>query len=95
MSTSRLAAYLSLEREMLALDAAGDPLAERLRDAMDPIWYSLADDEHARLNARTVLDVSGPGVALPLDGGLFSRPPASVLLTKVGPLEFTDWRIAA
>jgi len=33
---SRLQAYLALEREMLRLDAAGDELAEALRDAMDP-----------------------------------------------------------
>jgi hypothetical protein len=61
MSASRLAAYLSLEREMLALAAVGDPLAERLRDAMDPIWYSLTDDEHARLNARKVPASSATG----------------------------------
>ena len=35
-SMSRLEAYLALEREMLRLDAAGDELAEALRDAMDP-----------------------------------------------------------
>lgn len=35
-SMIRLEAYLALEREMLRLDAAGDELAEALRDAMDP-----------------------------------------------------------
>jgi hypothetical protein len=46
--TSRLQVYLELERLMLVLDDAGDPAAEHLRDAMDPIWYAL-DDEDRRL----------------------------------------------
>lgn len=43
--TPRLRQYLVLERLMLELDAAGDPIADVLRDAMDPIWYALSDDE--------------------------------------------------
>jgi hypothetical protein len=48
----RLRAYLALEREMLELDDRDDPLADTLRDAMDPLWYALTDAEHAALNAR-------------------------------------------
>ena len=50
---TRLEAYLSLERLMLALDAVADPRADQLRDVMDPLWYSLTDQEHTLLDART------------------------------------------
>jgi hypothetical protein len=50
--TPRLRAYLALERAMLELDEQDDPLADRLRDAMDPLWYGLTDADHAALDAR-------------------------------------------
>lgn len=52
MST-RLLAYQQLERVMLDLDAEGDPLADALRDLMDPLWYALTNEEHALLDARS------------------------------------------
>jgi hypothetical protein len=78
MTSPRLRAYLSLERAMLDLDERADPLADRLRDAMDPLWYGLTDREHAVLDARRpegvallaspgtraeVLQSSSPGLA--------------------------------
>lgn len=51
----RLGAYLSLERAMLALDDAGDPMADALRDALDPLWYGLTDDDRVFLNRRASL----------------------------------------
>jgi hypothetical protein len=51
MST-RLDAYLALERVMLELDAVGDRLADDIRDMMDPIWYQLSEEEVRLLNAR-------------------------------------------
>lgn len=54
----RLFAYLDLERAMLALDDRGDEvLADRVRDAMDPLWYGLTDDEHAWLDARASVEL--------------------------------------
>lgn len=50
----RLRAYLSLEREMLELEAIDDDAADLLRDAMDPMWYSLTDEDHAWLDARPI-----------------------------------------
>lgn len=50
----RLDAYLALEREMLVLDDAADPIADRLRDLMDPLWYGLTNEEHALLDARRI-----------------------------------------
>ncbi len=54
----RLRAYLALEELMLQLDELGDPVAEELRDAMDPVWYELTDEEHGWLNGRSL----GPGI---------------------------------
>lgn len=50
----RLRGYLALEEVMLQLDELGDPAAENLRDAMDPLWYELGDDEQAWLNTRSL-----------------------------------------
>jgi hypothetical protein len=48
----RLQAYLSMERVMLQLDAAGDGLAESLREAMDALWADLSDGDREFLNRR-------------------------------------------
>jgi len=96
MSNPRLAAYLGLEREMLALDAAGDPLADRLRDAMDPLWYGLTDEEHARLDARLVMNVRNPAMTVPIGEGFFSPPlQATPLTPKSGSLYVQDWGCAS
>ena len=57
----RLRAYLALERAMVNLDAAGDPLGDELRDRMDPIWLMLSDTDRAELDHRTgdVAEFSG------------------------------------
>lgn len=54
MTSQRFRAYLSLERAMLDLDELEDELADRLRDAMDPIWYALTDEERRFLNGRNI-----------------------------------------
>lgn len=48
----RLRAYLALERAMVDLDDAGDPVGDDLRDRMDPIWWKLSDEERAALDNR-------------------------------------------
>lgn len=48
----RLRAYLALESAMMALDDVGDQVAEDLRNALDPIWLSLTDDERDALSQR-------------------------------------------
>jgi hypothetical protein len=52
--TPRLRKYLELERLMLILDEEGDAGADALRDAMDPIWYALSDEERRILDERTI-----------------------------------------
>ena len=49
----RLRAYLALERAMVDLDDAGDPIGDELRDRMDPIWLKLSEQDQAALDSRT------------------------------------------
>lgn len=55
--------YVTLDRAASALSADEEPIADALRDAMDPIWLALSDDEHTRLNDRTPLRRT-PGVQM-------------------------------
>jgi len=48
----RLKAYLALERAMVDLDDAEDPLGDEFRDRMDPIWLKLSEQERAALDNR-------------------------------------------
>ncbi len=48
----RLRAYLALERAMVDLDDAGDPVGDELRDRMDPIWLKLSEEDRAALDRR-------------------------------------------
>lgn len=51
----RLVAYLLLEEAMVRLDDASDPLADKVRDMMDPVWYGLSAAERAWLDDRPPL----------------------------------------
>jgi hypothetical protein len=53
---------LELERLMLSLDETDMASADALRDAMDPLWYSLSNQE------RQVLDDRSLGVITSLEG---------------------------
>jgi hypothetical protein len=93
----RLDAYLDLERAMLALDDAGDQMADALRDALDPIWYALSDDDRAFLNQRSI--ASGPVyyVRVAVDAGLFTpvSAPAPRTNQPTAPVHIDDWMCAA
>ncbi len=52
--------YLELERAMLALDEVRDPRADTLRDAMDPLWFDLSDEEQGWLNSRQEVPLHRP-----------------------------------
>lgn len=60
--TPRLRVYLELERLMLSLDETDAVSADALRDAMDPLWYSLGSQE------RQLLDERSLGVITSLEG---------------------------
>jgi hypothetical protein len=94
VTTARLSAYLALERQMLALDALGDPIAEMLRDAMDSLWYELSEEEHQVLDNRTV---QFPGESfLTFGKDLFEDVVEQpVIKIRQGPISVTDWECAA
>ena len=56
--SNRMHLYLRLERLMIDLDDQGDPLAEKVRDLMDPIWYSLSEQDHEFLDSRGEIEMS-------------------------------------
>ncbi|MGH7434305.1 MAG: hypothetical protein ACRENE_01360 [Polyangiaceae bacterium] len=96
----RLDAYLELERAMMALDDADDPMADRLRDALDPIWYSLTDEEHAFLNRRSIAPGPAYAIRVAVDAGLFTTNfdeagNGGVLQTLSAPIVVDDWKCAA
>jgi hypothetical protein len=79
--TPRLRTYLELERLMLVLDEERHPAAEALRDAMDPIWYSLSDEERRILDERTIGRIkSFEEIRVPADTRVFGLP-----LAPAGP----------
>jgi len=47
-----LEAYLTLERVMLEFDRAKDPIADQIRDVMDPLWLRMSQEDRAKLKAR-------------------------------------------
>lgn len=49
--------YLRLERLMIDLDDQGNPSADKVRDLMDPIWYSMSKEEHEFLDSRGEIDL--------------------------------------
>lgn len=51
---TKLDIYLFLEQNMLELDAVDDDFADLIRDAMDPIWRGLTDEEKHLLDNRNV-----------------------------------------
>ena len=55
--SKQLDLYLRLERIMIELDDGNDLLADRMRDLMDPIWYSLSDEDHQFLDNRGEIDI--------------------------------------
>ena len=68
----RLRAYLALERAMIDLDDAGDPVGDELRDRMDPIWLKLSEEDRAALDRRIgdpslFAGLLGPRESVPAD----------------------------
>ena len=96
MTNHRLRAYLEMERQMLALDRVGDPLADVLREAMDPLWYGLSDEEHSLLDARTISAGTGAALKAPVGSSLYLSPPhVDRTERRTEPLRVADWRCAA
>ena len=94
--SARLDAYLDLERTMRALDDLGDPMAEALRDALDPIWYALSDEDRLFLNRRRIVDGPAYVARLQLADDIFMPvPDPSAKETQTTTIVVHDWQCAA
>ena len=96
MSIARLQAYLRLERALLELEDLDDPFADRLRDAMDPLWYALTDEEHAMLDARGMMVTGDAPLKLIIGDSIFivpDEPGPSLGITTLPPI--TGWEVEA
>jgi len=71
----RMEVYLALERQMMALDDQGDPLADQIRDRLDPIWLRLTPDEHSYLDRREIGgEYRNRSLELPVEGAFMQAP---------------------
>lgn len=94
--TPRLRKYLELERLMLILDEEGDRSADALRDAMDPIWYSLSDEERRILDERTIGRIkSVEEIRVPAGSRVFGPAPARTARRALPKEPITGWISAA
>lgn len=80
---------------MLELDELGDSLADRLRDAMDPLWFELSNEEHRLLDARATVTAATAPLRLPIGERLFSVPAKPKPMTKAQTLRIENWEQAA
>lgn len=94
--TPRLRKYLELERLMLILDEEGDAAAEALRDAMDPIWYSLTEEERRLLDERRIGRIrSLEEMRVPAGSQVFGEAPAPAERRILPQEPIRGWTLAA
>jgi len=83
--TDKLQVYLRLERLMLDLDERGDVLADRIRDLMDPIWYSLSEADRQYLDSRGIVELSALYPVTLVVPDLFRSPSEPVVYRETEP----------
>jgi hypothetical protein len=94
--TPRLRKYLELERLMMILDVEGDAAAETLRDAMDPIWYALTDEERHVLDERRIGRIrSLEEIRVPAGSTVFGEAPAPAERRALPQGLIGGWKLAA
>ena len=91
--------YLRLERLMVDLDRASDPMSDRVRDLMDSVWYRLSAEDLTLLDSRGHVNPAGLfPVRLPLPTKV-SLPVATIVGQRfeapVGWRAPDDWKRAA
>jgi hypothetical protein len=94
--TPGLQKYLEFERLMLILDEDGDPAAEILRDAMDPIWFSLTDEERRLLDDRQIGRITSlVEFRIPVGSQVFREPPPPPEPKSLPKEPIRGWAVAA
>lgn len=85
-------AYLELERLMLSLDERDGVSSDAIRDAMDPIWYGLSDDEREVLDQRSIgLITSLEAFRVPISQQLRYAPTDRQPRRTLPSSPITDW----
>lgn len=101
MAADLMTNYRTLERMMLEADERGnESFADQLRDLMDPIWYSLTDEQHEQLNARGFVSLSSlyPVTLRVMSEFLYdaaSGGSSGEYTTRSEPITVSDWRKGA
>jgi hypothetical protein len=94
--TPPLRKYLELERMMLLLDEEGDPTAETLREVMDPIWYSLTDEERHLLDDRAIGRIQSlEEIRVPAGRDVFGEVPVPAAGGTLPQGPIVGWKMAA
>ncbi len=87
--------YLNLESVMLSLDELNEDLADRVRDAMDPLWHRLTPEDREWLNTRELRwDATYGSISLPMSASVVCPPPV-VEPAAVPAQPIVDWRMVA
>jgi hypothetical protein len=81
--------YLALERLMIELDEDANPVADQIRDLMDPLWRRLSAEEIARLDSRGQID--DPGLLFPVQMPVPSPPELPTPTVVDQTFESTGW----
>jgi hypothetical protein len=95
--TPLLSLYLGLERLMLVADTFDEHAADTLRDAMDPIWQSLSDEDRELLDRRVVNVIRDlEGLRVPVSDQLYYTADSLPLERRPIPQEpIKDWQKVA
>ena len=88
-----LVLYLRLERLMMDLDDEANPLAERIRDLMDPLWYSLHEDDRKYLDGRGAVVIRSLYPVTLVVPDLLIAPSEETLFVKVTPQDGVGKRL--
>lgn len=87
----KLRRYLDLEQAMEALDMAGNPEADAVRDIMDSHWHALSDGDRGWINSR-VVPTLGASLRLSLGEQLFVDLPSEQ--SAPASWTFDEWSAA-
>jgi len=94
--TPLLSLYLSLERLMFVAEGVDERTADVIRDAMDPIWHVLTDEDRETLNHRVVGFIrSLEGLRVPLGDHIYYRDPGPPEKSPIPEEPIQGWRKAA
>jgi len=94
--TTLLRVYLELERQMLLAEGVGEQTADVIRDAMDPIWHALSDEDRTSLDQREVDFIrSQEGLHVPLGDHIYYQDSGPRVKGPIPKEPIKDWLIAA